>query len=560
MPESTTPPRPQSHLIAAWMVAATCVILILVELPLTLRRPLTADCTLWDLQWRNFVRGGVPYRDIFETNPPGTLWIHGLARTCLGTSSEAMRWIDLLLVGSVIANLAMWMRRLERHWVVTWGLAAALVWIYGWQSIWCQCQRDLWMLAPCLVAMNQHWRRAASADQVFWRSLVEGAWWGLAVWIKPLAFVPASCVWLAGQFTGPPHQRPGVEFLGLVAGGMAIGLTGMAWMQWAGCWSWYVDTLWNWNGAYFASRTPAWLQLPALLVHFGPWMLVHVLATIVACSWLRQPPVRSSIAALYLGWMLQAFVLQHGHGYVHLPEIMLGVAILVGEPVVTGARLWWPAVATVLATTLWMSPLARFEHLPYWWQCVTGPIDAELRMTARGPLDRVYPCAADEAELHDVAQYLRNRGVRDGEVCAYEYSAMRLYWDLDLAPPCRFVCPRIYAFRFFPARRDDIHQLLAQSPQRFVVTDLVMDGMSEADANGIGPDGPHSPPPKWPREVPKGTRSLTRLGSPRMYPWSHPVVFRSGRYLVHELDGPMGEFTARPPWQTAPSASDNGVP
>jgi hypothetical protein len=542
------------------MLAVACAALLVIDIPLTVRRPLTADCTLFDLEWRNFTRGGVLYRDIFQTNPPGTLWIHGFTRTCFGNSSEALRWMDLFLVGSIVANLALWMRRLQRSPVIAWGVVLVLIWLYGWQSIWCQCQRDLWMLAPCLMAVNQRWRRHTdpkrTSSRILLCSAIEGAWWGLAIWIKPFAIVPAVCVWIVDQLRAPQPARRTSECLGLLTGGVAVGALGIVWMCWAGCWPWFVDTLLNWNGSYVASRVSMFRQLPALLVHFGPWMLVHPLAMVVAIRWLwcqqvawnkSANPTDSSdltrvaqgtLAALYIGWMLQAFGLQHGHGYVHVPAIFLGIAVIAGEPAVTRARLWWPAVALVVLTTCWLSPLARFEHIRSWKQCVTGPIDEGLRMAVRGPLDRVYPCAVDEMQLREVAEYLRSRGVRDGEVCVYEYSAMRLYWDLDIAPPCRFICPRIYALRFFVDRRDEIRRLLEESPQRFLVTDLVMDRMSETDANAVGPDGLHAPPPAWPQNVPPG-----------LYPWSHPVVFRSGRYLVHRLAGPMGDFTPHPPWR-----------
>jgi hypothetical protein len=76
--------------------------------------------------------------------------------------------------------------------------------------------------------------------------------------------------------------------------------------------------------------------------------------------------------------------------------------------------------------------------------------------------------------------------------------------------------------------------LLEQSPERFVVTDLVIDKFSEEEANAVGPAGPQAPPPAY-------------AALPGTYPWSHPVVFRAGRYMVHEIRGPLGEFTAKSP-------------
>ncbi|MCA9069945.1 MAG: hypothetical protein KDA84_13525, partial [Planctomycetaceae bacterium] len=61
-------------------------------------------------------------------------------------------------------------------------------------------------------------------------------------------------------------------------------------------------------------------------------------------------------------------------------------------------------------------------------------------------------------------------------------------------------------------------------------------GFSEEEAHEIGPFGPQAPPPKFQELSPQG-----------IYPWSHPVVFRSGRYLVHRVTRPLGHFGKLPP-------------
>ena len=539
-------------------IVSAGVLLVLVEIPLTLRRPLTADCYIFDLEWRTFTRGGMLYRDIFQTNPPGTLWIHSAVRSLLGTSSEALRVVDLGLMGFVIGVLAVWTQRLGRSRLVAGIVALLLIWFYGAQSIWCQCQRDGWMLSFALMALEVRWRRGAAASGSIWRwralCFLEGWLWGCAVWIKPFVMVPGMTVWLADSRSRSAPVSGGAALPGLLAGGLVVGGLGVIWMIQNGVWPhfWEVNTAWN--SDYFASRRVSGGVLLALAIQFGPWLLLHILAIAVIWLWWRERAnqsveirrSQSLLAALYLGWTAQAFLLQHGHAYVHVPPVMVAAAIVAGAPQLTGARLWWPVFAAWMLGVLALSPLARFEHAGAWWRCVAGPVTPELRDVLRGPLDRIYPGAPDLSQLESVAEFLRSRGVRDGEVTCYSYSTMKLYWDLDLEPPCRFICPRIYANRFFVSRREDIAALLEQSPQRYVVSDLALDGFSEAEANEVGPGGPRAPPPAYDIEGLDGT-----------YPWSHRVVYRAGRYLVHKVDGTLGAFTSRRPRSNDRGGSGN---
>lgn len=63
------------------------------------------------------------------------------------------------------------------------------------------------------------------------------------------------------------------------------------------------------------------------------------------------------------------------------------------------------------------------------------------------------------------------------------------------------------------------------------MTDLVGCGMSYRDAMEIGPDGPNAPPPRY------------QARKRQTFPWTYPVVFRSGAYLVHEAPAHPGKRT-----------------
>jgi hypothetical protein len=133
----------------------------------------------------------------------------------------------------------------------------------------------------------------------------------------------------------------------------------------------------------------------------------------------------------------------------------------------------------------------------------------------------------DREDLDRIAEFLRRNDVHGRDVCLYNSDLVSLYETLGVDPPIRFV----YVFEllvFFPDRSDEIGRALEQSGHRFVVTDLVSCGLSRRLAEEIGPEGPLAPPPVYERLA---TES---------YPWSEPVVYRSGTYLVHRVDGPLG--------------------
>lgn len=58
----------------AWF---TLAVLLNIGLPLFLSMPIWCDVTHFDICARHLLRGGVYYRDIFDTNLPKMLWFHG---------------------------------------------------------------------------------------------------------------------------------------------------------------------------------------------------------------------------------------------------------------------------------------------------------------------------------------------------------------------------------------------------------------------------------------------------------------------------------------------------
>src|SRR5205807_2359153 len=108
-------------------------------------------------------------------------------------SHEAIRVIDLVVFGNVLALLVRLMRQsgvrpAARIWFLT---AAALFYLFETEFI--HCQRDGWMLLPAIAATSLR-VAAVSGPRRWYRSLAEGLLWGFAVWIKPHVLFPALAV------------------------------------------------------------------------------------------------------------------------------------------------------------------------------------------------------------------------------------------------------------------------------------------------------------------------------------------------------------------------------
>src|SRR5438067_3855087 len=143
-----------------WLVAT---VLLAAGLPLFLRMPLWCDATLYQVAARNVLQGGVHYRDVFDTNPPGFVWLMCPIYAAFGPCPEALRTIDLLIVGTITVLLLRWARaagagRADLAWA-----AAGVASFYPRSSEFCHIQRDLWILLPAVRATVYRLRRVERA-------------------------------------------------------------------------------------------------------------------------------------------------------------------------------------------------------------------------------------------------------------------------------------------------------------------------------------------------------------------------------------------------------------
>lgn len=539
-----------------WLLAAGLTVLLVVNVPVFLCQHLTADAVIYDLQARCALDGGVLYRDIVEPNFPGAVWIHMAVRSLLGWSWLALRAVDLVCLAGIVGLIWRWLglpgeapprqRQLA--------LCLAAFGLYFSLSEWCHCQRDLWMLLPALAALHlrQHNLRrllgietakAASVSISPGRLLLEGILWGAAVWIKPHAGIPAACVLATSLMLSGLSRRSLTSLALVVIGGLLAGFAGSTWLIATGAWPHFWEMQLVWNPIYLQAgrQRMTWSWLGALWNSLAPWSWMHLCAAgtliVVArrCAahrLLPQPGAPQSewsvrlllLGSLYAGWMLQVLALQHPFAYVHVPGLILALALVAMWRLPVEHQ---PAVrAGILAIgvlALLCSPALHPQRLAAWTVCLRN-----------GPTPQTHSHVQMEIQpdwktLGPVLDYLRSLDLQDGELVVYSGRLIHVYSELGLRPPTRFVYLDVLT-HLFRQRNEEISQSLQRAPIRYIVSSFREDGLAEEAIRG-----PTDPATGLPVEFPAGRLS--------QFPYSQPVVFRSGEYAVYRVSRPLGTLS-----------------
>jgi hypothetical protein len=261
-------------------------------------------------------------------------------------------------------------------------------------------------------------------------------------------------------------------------------------------------------------------------VRLSPWFLVHLVALPLAvrgCFRRAREPA-ALLAALYLGWLLQALLLQQIFDYVQTPPVLLGLALVLveGSPPLRGGVLTYPPrsggrllprlalVAWLLWCVVFRFPGILATHVEMWPQCLREGSTPALR-------DRLarHPWGPSWRDLAAVEGFLRTQDVRDGELTCFNNRTTPLYLDLGVRPSMRYFFLEM-AFIIFKSHRAEIKADIAASRQRYVVYDL----RQLPSEDQLEPDAPDW----WQRD-----RDLPF----RQYPaWKDRIVFHAGRYVV----------------------------
>lgn len=516
---------------------ALFILLLISNGPLFVCMPLTADASFFDLQADLVREGGVLYRDIFEVNLPGVVWLHLAIRSLLGPGSEVMRMADLFLFSAIVAMLVWWVRRQGAPQHIQVMSAVLMYWFYFSLSEWCHCQRDTWMLLPALVAVAIRARqtlrlrqRSDSSARVLSWGVIEGILWGTAFWIKPHVAVPALVCWVVSAMLVGRNRWLIADLGGLLAGGLAAGSVGTFWLVSFGAWPSFWEIVCDWHRDYVSSHPFSIANFLANLYRFlFPWIVLHCIAVPLACASLSRkssgnPTIsEKGMSAFYLAWLAQS-LWQQNHAYVHAPAVLMAIAIIAANfKIAADSRFWRPAVIGFLLLAAIYSPALNPHRLECWVACFREGSSPRIR-------DRlgnfVFP---DWQDLERTAQFLERKPYSDRRLVCYSNSALYLYGRLGKRPACRYAHPR-ELISFFPSHRAEIHASVAAIGPHCVVADLALSNMTLPEASGDGSSPVHTL-----------TRPESRAPG-AMYPWSHRVIFRAGRYVVFEVSGPVGSF------------------
>ena len=528
LPSVSNPPAPSRWLLVGSAVAL--VVLLVVNVPPFLHTALDCDPILFDLYARDMVRGGVLYRDMVENNTPTMIVLQLLIRDAFGHSTAALRIVDLLVVGLGVGLLARWFRpgRPDLH-LFAFTLTAV---IYLTTTEWCHVQRDVWLLLPVMGGLylrRAQLHRSTAGRTAFGWALLEGLVWGLAVWLKPYALVMAAAVWFSGlawaRSRGANRSALLADFAGLFLGGALLGAAGVGAMHAFGIWVPYVDHLTNWGseyrGADMYGKLGPWFFRLGYLLRNAPWSLIYLLALPAALvqavrpvwvRWTDDRPDRALLSALLVSWAFQACILQHVFDYPHIAGEMFAVVLLIDFAIGlrTDGHRRIVLIALALMKVIGHAPVF-IDRVQVWGECIRFDDRPQLRdKLAR--YERI-----GWTELDRVAQFLREQGVKPGEVNVIGDTALPLWEMLDQTPPTRYYIVQNNLLSFH-SRNAEIKKTLSEVPnQRYLVCDHV----------GLRSE----PPPgySWRDNRADWPLRADWYGPSR---WADRIVFRSGRYVV----------------------------
>ena len=332
--------------------------------PVFLRLPLWCDVTLYDVAARSLLAGGVHYRDVFDTNPPGFVWCLTLLRATLGTSTIAVRAVDLAVFAGIVLCLNRLAKlgggsRTSRAWAV-----AGMLAVYLFSTEYIHAQRDIWLALPALIALLLRMRRIGSPRGYFWPAVAEGLLWGAATWIKPQVIPIALFAWLLSvrRLSSGSWKVAALDLAGNFAAGATLGLLGLGYLVASGTWPHYwivmtewnvhysdlmfkeldgrIDLEWTWFRPWSALLVPSMLLVVASLIDGRIWSaqwlpdgragpVGRVLGGILFDPAPSDPArfTRAVLAGVFFAWTAVSLLFQREFIYVHVLEVLLMLSL-----------------------------------------------------------------------------------------------------------------------------------------------------------------------------------------------------------------------------------------
>jgi len=566
------------------------ILVAIVVLPLFVCLPPYSDNDFYGIA-ANYVRKGyiLEKEDRSFYFPPGLALSRLAIDTISGRRHEGIIIADLIVMSMNFALLVAWFRyRMTRaqaiaSWLILMGFYLTTPEVVHFQP-------DPWMFLPTIVGLHLRRRQlprlfnrdALPIKNVIGWSVLEGMMCGAACLIKPYAIIPMLTIWtvsslLALLLNVRNWARTILDVIFLQIGGLIFALIWLLWLVFDGGLSHFRDTF-LWAYVYQSTAASWWLKLLATLTQVMPWSLVH-LWTVPLSIMLLIRAFRKAIrgsqdnadmtvwneavySAFYLAWMIECTFMQVAWIYHIMPGLFSGLGLLIGHLWSSPAR--WPRWVAPTATTAFaigLNPLLMPHRLACWTRCFSEGSTPELRDEIKNIpyympqiVEQVDPVRLEKivdyghfdlalAQMHShlytvewknmtkVADYLRAQGVKDRDLTCYHNTTLHLFLMLDIVPSNVDIVHDLIVSRFY-GRDVVLQKALQDCQQRWVVSDLQRATLDE----------PALPDPAHPLELPANFPDRWR----NRYPWSLPIVFRVGRYCVHDArnpDGSMREVT-----------------
>jgi len=511
--------------------------------PLFVCMPLTNDTLHYDLQAWNLLNGGTLYADLLEPNFPGIIWMHIAIRSCVGWSSEAMRFVDLTFYAMTLTFLGAGLRHGGWSLRATGWLSVVLTFAYFSQTEWCHTQRDGWLLLPTTAAIwlrqrqIRRSRHGASLSSLVGAGFLEGLVWGVAVWLKPYIVIPAFLAWFVSLLRLQNRPARLADFAGLLLGGLCVGGAGLGWMIASGTWVPFWEMVQNWAPYYWEARLDHWTLGRFLAMSFRmlPWIFLEPLGVLVSLGFLAkvflhgapspeadQQAARVDLAALWgavcTGWFIQGYAFQHLFDYVHWPLLWLSTVVASLGIHQSPSRLKRIGAYGFAILALVISPCCDGSRLAYWASCWQEGSSPPVRNGLA-----LIPTPNWE-DLANAERFLRAHNVQNGDVDCTNNSLIALYCDLKILPPHRYAFQESMAVILKPLRRQILMEIAA-GPQRYVVSDYASYGWLPAR-----------------RLHPARNPSLDSIKLPdaarTRYPWAYPIVHQAGTLVIRQVPAP----------------------
>jgi hypothetical protein len=384
-------------------------------------------------------------------------------------------------------------------------------------------------------------------------------------------------IWRA---SGSARKLLWVDFFGVLVGGLIAGGCWLAWLRWGGGWSYFWEDFRVWSEGYYAFAGDTGHNLNRRLIYlftqFKSWGILHLIGIPLAIQSIIQFVIGKNIlkgsesqitflpqallGGFYLGWLYQANFIQLQFDYHIAPTILLALALIGGKSLLF-VRKPLGAVTFLIffALASWFHPLMNKNRLACWGRCWYEGSTPEIRDKLNMPLSQSFWVGLGSNEmngvenkkvvaqwynlgghwdledvnwtyLEEVAKFFRQTNCTNREITCFGMHTSHLYVMLDLLPSTRLPFLSVVIF-MYPNHEELIRDMLAKSPQRYVVTDLMEWGYEYSQVEH--PENPLALPADFPEEHAK------------LFPWSEPVVFRAGPYLVHKVTGPIGNLLVK---------------